>query len=111
MDRGAWWGYSPWGRQESDVTEGLSTCPERRLPGRKRDTRGNSCDDGGRDGSEEATSQGNVRGCWVAGAEGFLGYSEKGHSPRDTQISHFSSRTVREWMPVADSYTVCNRLF
>ena len=58
MDRGAWWGYSPWGRQESDMTELLSTCPEQRLPGRKRDTRGNSCDDGGRDGSEGATSQG-----------------------------------------------------
>ena len=21
MDRGAWWGYSPWGHKESDMTE------------------------------------------------------------------------------------------
>ena len=40
------------------MTERLSTCPERRLPCRKRDTRGNSCDDRGRDGSDEMTSQG-----------------------------------------------------
>ena len=51
-------GYSPWDHQELDMTERLSTCPERRLPGRKRDTRGNSCDDRGRDGSDETTSQG-----------------------------------------------------
>ena len=25
MDRGAWGGYSPWGRRESDMTEQLST--------------------------------------------------------------------------------------
>ena len=25
MDRGAWWGYSPWGCQESDMTERLNT--------------------------------------------------------------------------------------
>ena len=25
MDGGAWWGYSPWGREESDTTEQLST--------------------------------------------------------------------------------------
>ena len=25
MDRGAWWGYSPWGRKESDTCEQLST--------------------------------------------------------------------------------------
>ena len=25
MDRGAWLGYSPWGRKESDMTESLST--------------------------------------------------------------------------------------
>ena len=24
MDRGAWWGYSPWGHKESDTTEQLS---------------------------------------------------------------------------------------
>ena len=24
MDRGAWWGYSPWGLKESDMTEQLS---------------------------------------------------------------------------------------
>ena len=41
-----------------DTTERLSTCPERRLPCRKRDTLGNSCDDRGRDGSDEVTSQG-----------------------------------------------------
>ena len=23
MDAGAWWGYSPWGRKESDTTEQL----------------------------------------------------------------------------------------
>ena len=27
MDRGAWWGYSPCGRQEADMTEQLTlTC-------------------------------------------------------------------------------------
>ena len=25
MDRGAWWGYSPWGHKESVTTERLST--------------------------------------------------------------------------------------
>ena len=24
MDRGAWWGYSPWGHKESDTTEQLT---------------------------------------------------------------------------------------
>ena len=27
MDRGAWWGYSPWGGKESGMTEQLSTLP------------------------------------------------------------------------------------
>ena len=26
MDRGAWWGYSAWGHQESGATEGACTC-------------------------------------------------------------------------------------
>ena len=51
-------GYSPWGRQEWDMTERLGTHPERRLPCRKRDTRGSSCDDSGRDGRDEVTSPG-----------------------------------------------------
>ena len=25
MDRGAWWGYSPWGHKESDMTEHTHT--------------------------------------------------------------------------------------
>ena len=29
MDRGAWQGYSPWGRKESDMTERLSTAQQR----------------------------------------------------------------------------------
>ena len=29
MDRGAWQGYSSWGRKESDMTERLSTAQQR----------------------------------------------------------------------------------
>ena len=28
MDRGAWQGYSPWGRKESDMTEQLTTAQQ-----------------------------------------------------------------------------------
>ena len=31
MDRGAWWGYSPWGHKESDTTEQLTLSLSLRL--------------------------------------------------------------------------------